>query len=461
MPPKPALPAGPNPNEVVGEFQKSLKKTPIKLKYFSDSVLQTCLTTVPILALAVTVFLGNSLYHISGLQLSQSAQKFDRWHQMNYVKAYCWGKFEHVTDSGEVIELWHYSSYPLVLFAIGFAVYSANLVFHAVIDMDHLSQSLQYVIEGLEECIRDLMIILLHHLERRKTGKEMTNSAPKSRSFLRQRHIGENCSTINQSAIDLGAEFIQVDAELDHIVRRHFDESAKFVNFNRILRCHSNRRTFSRGYRHYRCYLASVVLFAQTIIYRIYLLPANNPFEINCPLPPDLYIHDSERNVTTTSTKVLFTATGLRTRIIWFVWLLNCCLIGAAFCSWARRSSSKTEGMQLIHQLPVIKPEFINFQKDSDLAYLMKLMSRNKHDFPFIKLALNVLKTRSFSSRGFLSSFQELIQWSDNPKHSQLAQIARHVTDNLVDARQMRYDKDGNLDPTAAPEMDLHLLAVG
>ena len=41
------------------------------------------------------------------------------------------------------------------------------------------------------------------------------------------------------------------------------------------------------------------------------------------------------------------------------------------------------------------------------------------------------------------------------------AQIARHVTDNLVDARQMRYDKDGNLDPTAAPEMDLHLLAVG
>ena len=72
-----------------------------------------------------------------------------------------------------------------------------------------------------------------------------------------------------------------------------------------------------------------------------------------------------------------------------------------------------------------------------------------------------MLKTGSFSSVGFLSSFQELIRWSDNPKHSQLALIARHVTDNLVDARQMRYDKDGNLDPTAAPEMDLHLLAVG
>ena len=96
---------------------------------------------------------------------------------------------------------------------------------------------------------------------------------------------------------------MNVESELYQMVRKHFGESEKYVNLNRILRCHSNRRTFSRGYRNYRFYLASVVLFTQTVVYRIYLLPANNPFEINCPLPPDLYIQDDELNVTTNHTK--------------------------------------------------------------------------------------------------------------------------------------------------------------
>ena len=91
--------------------------------------------SIPSVTLALCIFLGTDMYHISGIQLSQAVLKFDRWTEVDYVKNYCWSHLNHLSNAtGTPVEipLYHYSYFPFIMFTIILLFYTPKLLWRLV-----------------------------------------------------------------------------------------------------------------------------------------------------------------------------------------------------------------------------------------------------------------------------------------------------------------------------------------
>ena len=123
----------------------------------------------------------------------------------------------------------------------------------------------------------------------------------------------------------------------------------------------------------------------QCILYYIYLVPAWNRFEINCPLPPDMHVTDARTGAPITHNTVLFTTTGLRTKIVWGMWVANWVVVVGALFLFSTTPKVKSMGMEMLRKLPSVSIGEELFQKHSDLTYLMELVYVNRHRLTFVK----------------------------------------------------------------------------
>ena len=123
------------------------------------------------------------------------------------------------------------------------------------------------------------------------------------------------------------------------------------------------------------------------MVYVIFLLPAHNPVEIFCPIPPQFYINDPVTNETVTRTLVLFAPVIIRTTLMWTMFVANLILLVAAIFTWL--SDTHSRGLKLLKKLPSVKITDEVLFKLSDLSFLMKLVHANRERLQFVKLVLH------------------------------------------------------------------------
>ena len=121
---------------------------------------------IPGAALMTTLFLGNDMYTAEGLQAinprdrgTDNSLRFDRWTELGVAKAYCWTHLgvENGENGGY---LWHYAFFPYILMLLALLIHLVQITWRFS-DLDRLTSLLDFILDGLEESIRDILDFLL------------------------------------------------------------------------------------------------------------------------------------------------------------------------------------------------------------------------------------------------------------------------------------------------------------
>ena len=128
----------------------------------------------------------------------------------------------------------------------------------------------------------------------------------------------------------------------------------------------------------------SINFSVEGFVYWIFLVPSRNPYEIQCPLPPQFYQTD-ENGAEVTRTLALFAPVVIRTTILWTMWIANLGLILAAGFVWKNCNTANSMGMRLLQNLPSVTIEKKYLTKSSDLSYLMQLVYVNRNRLEFVR----------------------------------------------------------------------------
>jgi len=451
-----------NPTQFLTDFSKTSKRDDA-LPYImmkGDRLLVLAALSVPSITLAISIFLGSDMYHMSGIELSPIPRKFDRWTEVGFVKSYCWANFETETENGQIIPLWHYPYYPFIMFTITVIIWSAKLIWRFG-DFQHLTHGLNYVLDALEESIRDLIESLMEETKSNTKFRSLSfnankpnesgdnvennnalNNLPESELKVQETNLDDlEKQPLANSTEDLSNDQSYViERNLAQFVTNFHDKmrrDAKYRNFNQILKVFATNSTYQKKFRNFRMYFLIIMLAVEGFVYWIFLVPSRNPYEVQCPLPPQFYQTD-ENGVEVTRTLALFAPVVIRTTILWTMWIANLGLILAAGFVWKNSNTANSMGMRLLQNLPSVTIDKKYLTKSSDLSYLMKLVYVNRNRLEFVRFGFNMMaasdaKVGKKSKEGnFLSIFRETILWMQSlDKDSQLKKIVTALNENM------------------------------
>jgi len=447
-----------NPTHYLSVFSKTSKRDSSEpyLMMNGDRLLIFAALSIPSITLAVSIFLGSDMYHMSGLEFCSKPVAFDVWAEVPYIKAYCWANLQHLSESGEVISLWHYSYYPFILCTLTLLVFTTELMWRFV-NLRNLAHGLDYVLDALEESIRDIMAIFLEDMTA-NPGLRFTHvghegacnenfqakeSDDAEKQLLTNNGYGACSNGYNNGSVksDTAKDGCHFESHISSFVanthaKKKFDE--KYTNFNAILKSFASSSRFTKKLIFFRAFLFFVVLVVEGVTAWLFLIPHRNPSEINCPLPPQFYQTD-DNGTEITHTTFLFSPVVIRTEILWTMVICNIVIAFSALIFWARTPTRHSLGMCLLKQLPAVNMDASMISKNSDLSYLMELVYVNRNRLDYVKFGFNILAasdakmhTSSRSKKGFLSIFRETILWMRSlDKDKKLAKMVEIMNDNI------------------------------
>ena len=113
---------------------------------------------------------------------------------------YCWSHFNHQSDNGDVYELWHFRLFPYLLVVITIIIYGSQISWRAM-NFEKAIHALDYIIDGLEGAIRDVIIQMENErkkeAERKKSESiEVDGSHNRVESAQSSKLFSEKCDFI-------------------------------------------------------------------------------------------------------------------------------------------------------------------------------------------------------------------------------------------------------------------------
>ena len=120
------------------------------------------------------VYKSDSLYFYNPRNTEDGSMRYDRWSEVPLLTEYCWNHLAHeVPGKDEAPFQFQYCFFPYILALITIATYSVQVTWRFS-SLNRLVNVLDYVIEGLEEAIRDMMAFIIREENRPKSMEQTT-----------------------------------------------------------------------------------------------------------------------------------------------------------------------------------------------------------------------------------------------------------------------------------------------
>ena len=255
------------------DFSKATKrdKHDPYIMFNYDRALIFAAMTIPGTALIVSLFYGDELYTANGLlPINPKYSQFDSL-EMNLALKYCWSNLADTeTNTGY---LFHYSFYPFVLLLCSAVMYAVILSWRLSSDLGYLIPTLDYLIGGIEESIRDVIEYFLR------------NQGRHSKVFSDKESTSLLATNVNR----------QAEISEYYVKNKLY---SKFVTFNKLLGFYQKSNHLRRWFILRRIFFVLATMVNVTILTTLYLDERRNPMKLNCPIPPELYYTSTENNQT-------------------------------------------------------------------------------------------------------------------------------------------------------------------
>lgn len=119
------------------------------------------------------VYKSDSLYFVNPRNTEDGSFRYDRWSEVPLLTEYCWNHLAHVAPGNDAASFqFQYSFFPYILALIVIMTYSVQVTWRFS-SLNRLVNVLDYVIEGLEEALRDMMAFIIRE-ENRPQSTERT-----------------------------------------------------------------------------------------------------------------------------------------------------------------------------------------------------------------------------------------------------------------------------------------------
>ena len=100
--------------------------------------------------------------------------RYDKWTEIPVLRQYCWNNLIHVIPGNDAKPFqFQYGFFPLILALLVILTYSVRVIWRFS-SLNRLVNVLDYVIEGLEEALRDMMAFFIRE-ENFPQSKERTS----------------------------------------------------------------------------------------------------------------------------------------------------------------------------------------------------------------------------------------------------------------------------------------------
>lgn len=364
-----------------------------------DRFLGTIATLLPIIVLAIAIFLGGDMYNVDGLavynpnNIQLGGRHYETWNQMPYIRLHCWSALTN-TDcfDGECknkVNLFHYSIVPYFLFAITLLMYTTKALWQLG-KATEMSNKVNYLIGGIEEAVRDVLEYLISSAENISSE--------------------ENYDQVKRTLV--------VEQNLSKDVMSNAARKEKYQILNSMMKEYSTQQKYTTFFTLARIYFVVIVAAVNIGTWYLYLNPAQNPVSFDCPLPEWLYYEDTIANVSQTFTTVhaVFEPVARRTLLMYIMFAIYCVIFVASVIGWAQADSSNP-GMDLLEKLPGL--DRFDTTGFNDLRYLMKLVYTNRKRVKFLRLAFDTMIAvqRNDALTGdandrYYSALREITLWS-------------------------------------------------
>ncbi|CBY08570.1 unnamed protein product [Oikopleura dioica] len=430
-----------------------------------DRLLLHLLVGIYALASAGAVTVGLDLYRKSGLSFVNTKVNGTKIYDSDEVSEmldYCWTNFNHEDESGDVYELWHFRLFPYILVVITIAISGAQLSWRAM-NFDEAIHALDFIIDGLEEAIRDIII-------------QMRNAIKKVDTARKAIVVDGACSTLSDLSDENSAAFLVKEHEKDVVdsdsskplkthlhsrkgygsLRRTNDcdyvtldkiyaeiaenDDWKFANFNKILLKYYKRSSFRCKFTVLRTLTFLLVFFSNFFIYYQLIAPARNPTTISCPIPVELqHIRNVKRE------QFQFSNTETRVLLALVTFSVSTAVFAGGMIMWFFTPAWDNAGIKLVEVLPVLRNKEIRRMRRgvwNDLIYLLSLVHVNRFRSLELRIAFYVLAVSeqlpaddgddsSVESRKkkFIKLMMELIAWpsdSDEQTNATMESLANN-----------------------------------
>lgn len=425
----------------------------------ADKTVMLASSMVGASTLGLAMFLGDSMFKIDGMfPLTDAADDL-----IEYKKQYCWANLHHYDEkSGTTVSLYHYAYFPYIMFIFSVIFY----VIYMTWKFKDLPNVLDYVLDGLEEQVKDVLQFLLEdiksHQKNQENGQIKRNSESPSVNTI---------SSDNQTLLKRKSKSLNPNEEI--LLQRKLKDKqtkkghvAKYKYFHYLLEKYScsRRHVWKIIQRRMSVYL--LLLLVNIYICYQFLMPIRNPTEINCPLPPHLRQNESVHE----TIKFIFTPVTIRTSLMWFTVICYVAISLFATGLWFR--TKKNNGVRLLRNIgskqvqqilekqestikknafhknqsgilvrlnKYISPGFVN----TDLDLLMELVVVNQHRLQYIEVAFNTLfasedlEDQSESDEevtNFMSVLREAMFWQIDGSEfdNEIKDIIEGLNENLA-----------------------------
>ena len=119
------------------------------------------------------VYKSDSLYFVNPRNTDDGSLRYDRWSETPLLTEYCWNHLANVEPGKSQNFQFQYSFFPYILALIVIITYSVQVTWRFS-SLNRLVNVLDYVIEGLEEALRDMMAFII----REENRPQSTERAP-------------------------------------------------------------------------------------------------------------------------------------------------------------------------------------------------------------------------------------------------------------------------------------------
>lgn len=415
-----------------------------------DRFLNTGAIALPLVILAIAIFLGGDMYNVNGLAvfnpnfqaLGRGYRHYETWNQMPYIRRHCWAELGNTQCEEGIfrgdcknLELLHYSIVPYFLFAIFIVMYTVKALWN-IGKATEMANKVNYLITGFEEVIRDILECLI------KSANETSQPKPKPRKSSRSRSVPRRSGELRASLVSKrnstdsqNTSYNVKSFQWSKLLRKNARPD-KFTVLNGMMEKYAKQHQYTTFYTLTRTYFVVLIGIVNVGTWFLYLDIRRNPISFECPLPSWLFYEDTvdNRTETFTTVKAVFEPVARRTLLMYIMFAIYCVIILASVVGWIK-ADSYNPGMELLKNLPSIN------QHDgtgfNDLRYLMKLVYTNRKRVKFLRLAFDTMiaikqdgESDEIQSERFFAALREISIWSiTNESAGELNKIINRTTE--------------------------------
>ena len=170
------------------------------------------------------VYKSDSLYFLNPKNTEDGSFRYDRWSEVPLLTEYCWNHLAHVVPGKDAAPFqFHYGFFPYILTLIIISTYVVQITWRFA-SLNRLVNVLDYVIEGLEEALRDMMAFVIREENRPQSSQRTPGFVEKQRSADTDMTLFEIADTDMKIF-----ETTDADMDMDFLKNRGYGQGADIL----------------------------------------------------------------------------------------------------------------------------------------------------------------------------------------------------------------------------------------